>query len=103
MRRSSWTPQITSTPIPTSLPTTCQLTTAEKDARKVQDHLQDGREVECQLNRYKEDGIMSSDKPVDLVRFWDVSQVSPIFKNTFLTSNPARKNRWSIHTCFMLL
>ena len=103
MRRSSSTPQTTTTPIPTSQPITRQLTTAEKDAREAQDRLQDRREVERQLNRYKEDGVVSSDQPVDLVRFWDVSQISPLFNNTFLTLNPARKNGWSIHTCFVSL
>jgi hypothetical protein len=61
MWRSSSTPQITSTLTPTSQPITRQLTTVEKDAREAQDHLQDRREVEHQLNRYKEDGMVSSD------------------------------------------
>jgi hypothetical protein len=103
MQCSSSTPQTTLTPIPTLKLITHQLTTAEKDARKAQDHLQDRQEVERQLNQYKEDGVVSSDQPVDLVHFWDVSQISPLYNNTFLTLNPTRKNRWSIHTCFVSL
>lgn len=74
VRRSASTSSISTSNTSTlSIPETPhELTESEKAERLALESAQDRREVERELCCYRNDGVVVSDRPLDIVKFWDV-------------------------------